>query len=211
MKHPPHEHLPSAINFEAPPSHPLESLRQWFDAAGSLLHTPNPNAMSVATVDPDGKPSVRVVLCRAFDADGVVFFTNRMSRKGRALTVHPNACCNFHWDSLDRQVRIDGAVTHTSEAESDTYWLSRPHANRANAVASDQSHPITDRAALEAAVRAVEARYPDGNIPRPPHWGGYRIALDRVEFWQGHKHRLHDRIVYTRKADGTYTIVRLAP
>jgi pyridoxamine 5'-phosphate oxidase len=211
MKHPPHEHAPSAINFDQPPATPLEAFRLWWEAAHTQVALPNPNAMSVATVDPDGRPSVRIVLCRGFDERGVVFYTNRQSRKGLALAAHPRACCNFHWDPLDRQVRIDGAVTHTTDAESDAYWLSRPRENRINAAASAQSRPIGSRADLEAAVRAVEARCRGGDVPRPAHWGGYRVALDRVEFWQGHRHRLHDRLVYLRRADGTYGTERLSP
>lgn len=204
-------HPPSALNFDQPPAHPVEAFRLWWDAALAHMPVPNPNAMSVATVDPDGRPSVRIVLCRGFDERGIVFYTNRESRKGRALEAHPAACCNFHWDTLDRQVRIEGVVTHTTDAESDAYWESRPRENRINALASHQSQPVAGRAELEAAVAALEHRYGVGSIPRPPHWGGYRIALDRVEFWQGHRHRLHDRIVYTRNRDGTYSTTRLAP
>jgi pyridoxamine 5'-phosphate oxidase len=211
MKHPPHEHAPSSLDFTRPPDHPVQAFRIWWEAAHSQLHVPNPNAMSVATVDPDGAPSVRIVLCRGFSDDGVVFYTNRESRKGLALGANPRACCNFHWDQLDRQVRIDGAVTWTTEEESDAYWLSRPRANRINATASQQSRPVSSRQALEDAVRAVEAKYGEGDIPRPAHWGGYRISLQRVEFWQGHKHRLHDRIVYQRVQDGAYSISRLSP
>lgn len=212
MKHPPHEHVASALDFDAPPPHPLEVFQAWWVAAQVQTNTPNPNAMSVATVDPDGSPSVRVVLCRGFDEHGVVFYTNRQSRKGLALTAHPRACCNFHWDQLDRQIRIDGIVTPTSDEESDAYWLSRPRANRINAVASQQSRPVAGRRELEEAVRAVETRYGATDpIPRPAHWGGYRVSLERVEFWQGHKHRLHDRLLYTRNPDGTYVIGRLSP
>lgn len=211
MKHPPHEHAPSAINFDQPPASPIEAFRRWWEAAHTQVTLPNPNAMSVATVDPDGRASVRVVLCRGFDERGVVFYTNRQSRKGVALEAHPHACCNFHWDQLDRQIRIDGHVTHTTEEESDAYWASRPRANRVNAAASAQSRPLRSRAELEDAVRAIEARHADREIPRPAHWGGYRIALDRVEFWQGHRARLHDRIVYTRLPDGSHATERLSP
>jgi pyridoxamine 5'-phosphate oxidase len=211
MKHPPHEHTPSALDFNQPPTHPLEALQLWWDAAHRVLTVPNPNAMSVATVDPAGTPSVRIVLCRQLDEHGAVFFTNRQSRKGVALGAHPVACCNFHWDQLDRQVRIDGVVTFTSEAESDAYWLSRPRENRINSAASQQSQPVANRHALEQSVHDVAARYKDVEIPRPNHWGGYRVALDRVEFWQGHRHRLHDRIVYERRTDGAYGVTRLCP
>jgi pyridoxamine 5'-phosphate oxidase len=211
MKHPPMEHAASAIDFEHPPADPLVSFRRWFDAAHEATTLPNPNAMSIATVDPDGRPSVRVVLCRGFDERGIVFFTNRQSRKGEALRAHPRACANFHWDPLDRQVRIEGTVTHATDAESDAYWESRPRENRVNAVASQQSRPIATRAALEDAVREVEARFAGQPIPRPSHWGGFRIALERIEFWQGHRHRLHDRMAYLRAGDGGWTCTRLSP
>lgn len=211
MKHPPHEDAESAIDFANPPAHPLLAFRPWWEAAHQRLTVPNPNAMSVATVDPDGRPSVRIVLCRGFDERGLVFYTNRLSRKGLALAAHPMACCNFHWDGLDRQVRVDGRVTLTTDAESDAYWLSRPRENRINAAASRQSQPVGSRAELEQAVKAVEAASAGGEVPRPAHWGGYRIALDRVEFWQGHRHRLHDRIRYTHRANGSYDVERLCP
>jgi pyridoxamine 5'-phosphate oxidase len=211
MKHPPIEHAASALDFEHPAADPITSLQRWFDAAHEQAKLPNPNAMSVATVDPDGRPSVRVVLCRGIDARGIVFHTNRESRKGEALRVHPRACANFHWDPLDRQVRVEGRVEHTTEAESDAYWASRPRENRVNAIASQQSRPIGTRAALEAAVREVEARFEGREIPRPPHWGGFRIVPDRIEFWQGHKHRLHDRMAYLRTGEGEWTVTRLCP
>ncbi len=211
MKHPPLEHAASALDFEHPPAEPMDAFRRWFDAAHEATTVPNPNAMSVATIDPDGRPSVRVVLCRGFDARSIVFYTNRQSRKGEALRAHPRACANFHWDQLDRQVRVEGTVTHTTEAESDAYWASRPRENRVNACASQQSRPIDGRRALEDAVRELDERFAGQDIPRPSHWGGFRIAAERVEFWQGHKHRLHDRIVYVRGADGTYSTTRLCP
>jgi pyridoxamine 5'-phosphate oxidase len=125
--------------------------------------------------------------------------------------VHPRACANFHWDPLDRQVRIEGAVVHTSEEESDAYWSSRPRENRVNACASRQSRPIETRAALEAAVREIDARFAGRDIPRPAHWGGFRIVPDRIEFWQGHKHRLHDRMAYVRLDGGPWKVTRLCP
>ena len=211
MKHPPIEHPSSALNFDHPPQAPMDAFTRWYEAAHETTTVPNPNAMSLATIDPDGKPSVRVVLCRGFDARGVVFYTNRDSRKGEALRAHPRACVNFHWDQLDRQVRIEGSVAHTTEAESDAYWNSRPRENRVNACASQQSRPIGTRAALEAAVQEFETRFAGQDIPRPAHWGGFRIAPERIEFWQGHKHRLHDRMIYVRQDDGSYVTTRLCP
>jgi pyridoxamine 5'-phosphate oxidase len=211
MKHPPIEHPASALNFDHPPQSPMDAFARWYEAAHESTTVPNPNAMSLATIDPDGKPSVRVVLCRGFDARGVVFYTNRDSRKGEALRAHPRACVNFHWDQLDRQVRIEGSVAHTTEAESDAYWNSRPRENRVNACASQQSRPIGTRAALEAAVQEFETRFAGQDIPRPSHWGGFRIAPERIEFWQGHKHRLHDRMIYLRQDNGSYVTTRLCP
>lgn len=211
MKHPTLDHPASAIDFEHPPASPLDPMRRWYDAAHEAAGMVNPNAMSIATVDPDGKPSVRIVLCRGMDEHGLVFYTNRESRKGEALRAHPRACANFHWDRLDRQIRVEGTVTLTTEEESDAYWKSRPRENQINASASQQSRPVGTRAALEAAVAEIERRYAGQPVPRPLHWGGYRIALERVEFWQGHKHRLHDRIAYLRQGDGTYHRVRLSP
>jgi pyridoxamine 5'-phosphate oxidase len=211
MRFPPIVHEPSALNFDAPPSDPTVAFKTWFDAAKEVTTVPNPNAMSVATVDASGQPSVRLVLCRGFDSNGVVFYTNRESRKGEALKANPTACANFHWDQLDRQIRIEGSVVHTSEEESDKYWESRNRENRINSYASQQSRPVGSRDELEGAASAVEKRFEGQEIPRPNHWGGFRIALDRVEFWQGHHHRLHDRIIYERQGDGTYKITRLYP
>jgi pyridoxamine 5'-phosphate oxidase len=151
------------------------------------------------------------VLLKAFDERGAVFFTNRRSRKGLGLETHRRAALLFHWDLLDRQVRIEGEVRHTSDAESDAYFESRPRSSRINAWASEQSRPIRDRAALEAMAEAVERRFAAGPIPRPPHWGGYRVALERVEFWQGDKFRLHDRMAYVRQDDGRFVVERLCP
>ena len=137
MKHPPMEHAASAIDFEHPPADPLVPFRRWFDAAHEATTLPNPNAMSIATVDPDGRPSVRVVLCRGIDERGIVFYTNRQSRKGEALRAHPRACANFHWDPLDRQVRIEGAVTHATEAESEAELRADIRAR-----ADTQYHPV---------------------------------------------------------------------
>jgi pyridoxamine 5'-phosphate oxidase len=167
--------------------------------------------MTLATVDADGAPSARVVLLRGFSRDGARFFTNRNSRKGRALAASARAALLFHWDLLDRQVRIEGRVSLASEAESDEYFSQRPVDSRVNAWASDQSEPVASRVELERRAEEMTKRFASGDVPRPPHWGGYRVSLDRIEFWQGDKYRLHDRIVYTRQADGTYAVTRLCP
>ncbi len=200
-----------SIDFDHPPADPLPLFVQWFDEA-QRLNTPNPNAMMLATVDADGAPSARIMLLRGISKDGARFFTNRLSRKGRALTANPRAALLFHWDSLDRQVRIEGTVTPTSDAESDEYFAQRPADSRINAWASAQSEPVASRAELEQRAEALRARFlPTGDVPRPPHWGGYLVSLDRIEFWQGDKYRFHDRVVYTRRVDGGYDATRLCP
>ncbi|MDZ4753394.1 MAG: pyridoxamine 5'-phosphate oxidase [Phycisphaerae bacterium] len=203
-----------ALDFEHPPADPVNAFLAWYDEA-RRLPLPNTNSMYLATVDIDGRPSVRTVLLKTFDADGAVFFTNRQSRKGLGLDEHRHAALLFHWDQLDRQVRIEGEVRHTSDADSDAYFASRPRSSQVNAWASEQSRPVKDRAALEGMAAEVERRFDGKPIPRPPHWGGYRVALDRIEFWQGDKFRLHDRIVYTRDSvsnhPGGFVIERLCP
>lgn len=199
-----------AIDFDHPPSDPFGLFEQWF-AEAQRLPTPNPNAMTLATVDADGAPSARIVLLRGFSRDGARFFTNRNSRKGRALAANARAALLFHWDLLDRQVRIEGRVSLASDAESDEYFAQRPVDSRVNAWASDQSEPVASRAELERRAEAMTARFASTDVPRPPHWGGYRVSVDRIEFWQGDKYRLHDRIAYTRRPDGSYAATRLCP
>ncbi len=199
------------MDFNAPPHDPVPAFLRWLDDARAT-GLPNPNAMSVATVDPDGRPSSRILLLKGLDERGAVFFTNRQSRKGRALEANPYAALLFHWDVLDRQVRMEGPVQHVSDAESDDYFATRPRPSQIGAWASRQSEPANDRSELERAVAEVEARFaPDKPVPRPPHWGGYRMHLHRMEFWQGHPYRLHDRIVYERDRAGTWRVQRLFP
>lgn len=200
----------TVTDFDHPPADPVPFFRQWLADAGTTA-LPNPNAMTLATVDPDGRPSARVVLLRGFDERGAVFFTNRQSRKGEALAAHPRASLSFHWDPLARQVHVEGSVTHTTDAESDTYFAQRPRESQINAWASDQSEPVRDRAALLARRDEILARFDGSEVPRPPHWGGYRVSLERVEFWQGDPHRLHDRIVYVRTGDEGWSARRLCP
>jgi len=199
-----------SIDFDHPPADPLPVFERWFAEAQSLP-TPNPNAMTLATVDADGAPSARIVLLRGISPDGARFFTNRNSRKGKALAANARAALLFHWDLLDRQVRIEGRVSLATDAESDEYFAHRPVDSRVNAWASDQSEPVDSRAELERRAAELTARFANAEVPRPPHWGGYRVSLDRIEFWQGDKYRLHDRIVYTRQAEGGYGVVRLCP
>jgi pyridoxamine 5'-phosphate oxidase len=171
-----------------------------------------PNAMALATADADGRPSVRHVLLRGADRAGFVFFTNRESRKGRDLAANPHAAAVFLWKALDRQVTLDGSVERVSDEESDTYFASRPRDAQIGAWASDQSRPITGRDALDRRVAEADERFGDV-VPRPPHWGGYRIVPDTVEFWQGRAFRLHDRFRYARDASepSGWRIERLAP
>jgi len=181
--------------------------RWWEEALGAQL--PEPNAMTLATADAQGAPTARIVLLKGFDARGFVFYTNYDSRKGRELAANPRASLLFFWAELERQVRIDGTVSKVSAEESDEYFGSRPLASRIGAWASPQSEPIPGKAWLLA--RAAEMGLKHGPMPRrPPHWGGYRVAPQAVEFWQGRPSRLHDRLLYRREADG-WQRQRLAP
>jgi pyridoxamine 5'-phosphate oxidase len=188
---------------------PVEQFRRWFDAAlDAGLH--EPNAMTVATATRDGRPSARVVLLKGFDGRGFVFYTNYGGRKGREIEENPRAALLFYWGELERQVRIEGAVSRVSGEESDAYYASRPRGSRLGAWASEQSGTVEGRGVLEGRVRDLEAEYEGREVPRPPFWGGYRVEPEVVEFWQGRENRLHDRIVY-RRNDGGWKIERLQP
>jgi pyridoxamine 5'-phosphate oxidase len=187
---------------------PLKQFGVWMVEA---IHAqvPEPTAMHLATVGPTGLPSGRIVLLKGLDARGFVFYTNYASRKGRELEARPVAALTLMWKELERQVRIEGKVEKVSAAESDEYYATRPLGSRIGAWASPQSEVIADRAGLEARWRELTAQLGE-SPPRPPHWGGYRVLAERVEFWQGRQSRLHDRIAYTREGSG-WTIARLAP
>lgn len=187
---------------------PLEQFSIWFDEALKADET-DANAMTLATADAQGRPSARIVLLKNLDERGLVFFTNYESRKGQDLAVQPYACLLFFWPSLQRQVKLEGTVEKISSTESDQYFDRRPLGSRIGAWASPQSQPIT-RAELEA--RSQQLTHSLGeHPPRPPHWGGYRLLPERVEFWQGRPSRLHDRLLYQRSAQGEWQVTRLAP
>jgi len=189
---------------------PLRQFAHWFaeaEAAGIRYA----NAMAVATAAPDGSPSVRMVLLRGFDERGFVFYTNYESQKGRELAANPRAALLFYWDPLERQVRISGWVVKVSSQESDEYFRSRPYGSQLSAWASRQSEPIAGREELEARHAELATQFPEGQVPRPPFWGGYRVVPEQFEFWQGRRDRLHDRFRYTRQPDGSWLIERLQP
>ena len=190
-------------------SSPFEQFTRWFDEA-LAAEVPEPNAMTLATVRTDGQPAARIVLLKQVDARGFTFFTNYLSDKGRALAANPRAALLFHWVALERQVRIEGTVEKIDAAESDAYFQSRPLESRLGAWASEQSKEVPDRATLEASEARFAAQYGE-QPPRPPHWGGYRLVPQSIEFWQGRPSRLHDRIVFYRQADGGWRIARLSP
>jgi len=188
---------------------PLAQLRRWFDeatAAGLYL----PDAMTLATVGTDGAPDARIVVLRGIDTRGLLFFTNRDSNKGRELALDPRAALVFHWNEMERQVRVRGRVREVARAEAAAYFAKRPRESQLSAAASPQSEVIQDRASLEARVRELEELYAGGAVPPPPGWTGYRLAPAEIEFWQGRPSRLHDRFRYVRGRNA-WRIERLAP
>lgn len=188
---------------------PIAQFSTWFDEAVKA-EVPEPNAMSVATVGTDGKPSSRIVLLKQVDTAGFTWFTNYHSRKGQEIAQHPYVALLFHWVELERQVRIEGKIEQVSASESDTYFFSRPLLSQLGAIASAQSKPVDKRETLEAQFAAAEKQYGDKAV-RPAHWGGYRVVPETLEFWQGRRSRLHDRVLYTRTADGAWSRQRLQP
>lgn len=190
-------------------SNPFEQFEQWLQAALDAK-IPEPNAMTLATVGSNLRPSTRIVLIKGFDARGMVWYTNYQSHKGQELAGNPFAALQFHWVELERTVRAEGRVEKVSAEESDAYFHSRPLGSRIGAWASPQSEVVADRAVLDAETKRVEALYGD-KPPRPPHWGGYRLVPDAWQFWQGRRNRMHDRLRYTLAADGTWVRERLAP
>jgi pyridoxamine 5'-phosphate oxidase len=201
-------------NADAPlalPADPIAAFRLWFqEAEAAKIH--EPNAMTLATSTPDGRPRARIVLMKGIAADGLDFFTNYESRKGQELAANPFAALTFHWKELTRQIRFEGRTDRLSAAESDVYFQTRPRGSRIGAWASPQSRPIRGREDLLARIKEVESRFPgETHIPCPPHWGGFRLRPERVEFWEERPFRLHERIVFETTVTGAWTTSRLAP
>lgn len=205
-----HEEPHPPLNERDVDADPLLQFTRWMeDALAEQLH--EVNAMTVATATKDGQPSARVVLLRGFDERGFVFYTNYDSRKGQELAENPRVAVLFHWAKLARQIRMTGLVSKLTQAESEAYFQSRPAGSQLSAWASRQSQVIAGREVLEQRLRELSEEFAEGDVPLPPFWGGYRIAPETYEFWQGRPNRLHDRIQYTRQPDGTWRIERLSP
>ncbi|WP_177239964.1 pyridoxamine 5'-phosphate oxidase [Streptomyces monashensis] len=196
-------------------SHPMDQFTRWFeDAARTALHGTlyEPNAMVVSTADATGRPSSRTVLMKRYDSDGFVFYTNYDSRKGRDLAENPHVSLLFPWHPIARQVIVTGTARRTGRDETAAYFRTRPHGSQLGAWASAQSAVIASRTELATAYADLQARYPEGEqVPVPPHWGGFRVVPETVEFWQGRENRLHDRLRYVSRPDGTWAVERLSP
>ena len=205
-----YEHIGKGLRRSDLDPDPIKQFANWFTTA---IETGirDVNAMSLATAGQDAKPSVRIVLLKSFNEDGFVFFTNYESEKGKQLEANPYAALGFYWIELDRQIRISGKVDKTSRKESQTYFHSRPVGSQLSAWASRQSAVLDGRRVLDARMEEMNERFADKRVPLPPHWGGYRLKPDNMEFWQGRSNRLHDRFRYTRHSDGSWLIERLAP
>jgi len=204
------EYASRALGEQDADADPIRQFTIWFDEAlkSQLIDV---NAMTLATASAKGEPSARIVLLKGADEDGFVFYTNYGSNKGRDLSENARASLLFFWAELERQVRINGSVTKTTTAESDQYFQSRPKESQIGAATSRQSRPVSNRSDLEQRYAEFAAKYKDSLVPRPANWGGYRVKPDTIEFWQGRKSRLHDRLLYTRQRDGSWSRSRLEP
>jgi len=204
------EYASRALTEEAADTDPLRQFAAWFDEAlkSQLIDV---NAMTLATASPGGEPAARIVLLKGVDESGFVFYSNYESAKGRDLSANPRACLLFFWAEIERQVRITGAVTRTTSEESESYFHSRPFESQIGAVISDQSRTVSDRSRLEKRYAETAEKYQGSIVPRPDHWGGYRVKPETIEFWQGRTSRLHDRLLYSRQADGSWSRSRLEP
>ena len=189
---------------------PFRQFEKWFQEA-EAAKIPEPNAMVLATATRDGRPSARIVLLKGLDGRGFVFFSNYESRKGRELEGNPRASLLFPWVALERQVIVEGTVLKVAREESETYFHSRPRQSQLSAWVSQQSSIISSRATLEESMQTLEKKYAGQEVPLPPHWGGWRLAPETVEFWQGRRNRLHDRLRFRREKDGAWSVERLAP
>ncbi|MGB2941409.1 MAG: pyridoxamine 5'-phosphate oxidase [Candidatus Macondimonas sp.] len=202
--------MPPPLDESSAPHQPWGLFRDWYEAARPL-HPPEPDAMALATVGADGRPSARIVLLKQFDDEGLVFHTHYDSRKGEDLDHHPVAALLFYWPAQLRQVRIEGSVSRLESEASDAYFKTRPRDSQIGAWASPQSRPLQGREELDGRLDRYSARFAGQTIPRPPHWGGYRLLPLRFEFWQARPNRLHDRLLYQRRADQSWSLERLAP
>ena len=202
--------IPHALRRADVDPDPILQFSTWLKEAEQTGH-PHPNAMTLSTADFNGRPSARIVLLRGIDEGGFVFFTNYESRKGHELSGNPAASLLFHWPALARQVRVEGRAEQISAEESDSYFASRPRGHQLEAHASAQSQIIPDRDDLEKKFTAMDRRFASREVPRPRHWGGYRVIPEQIEFWQEGVHRLHDRLLYHRNVKGDWAIERLAP
>ncbi len=206
----PPQYSPDSIDEQTVDRDPLKLFERWLDEAKAAgIHLAE--AMTLATATPEGKPSARLVLLKHADKRGFVFYTNYNSPKARELDVNPQATLVFYWPQLERQVRVEGKVERTSATESDAYFKTRPRESQIGALASPQSEVIASREALQQKADQIEKLYEGREVERPTHWGGYRLHSERIEFWKGRPGRLHDRILYERQADGSWSIKRLAP